>query len=202
MNSFFQELYITYSNQKARDLKHNAITNAFDKVITLDSLILENFESKNLQIIINEVIASSIIYQIIQDNNIEYFSYLNEDALSLNTIYNFIVKCHRNNVIFQQLHSGEKLDALLKIDEEYQKYKKTNNLVDIADIEKTVFDNWDSHFLDKYNEVYIDLFQIGDINYINSFYQKKILEKLSHCKKLDKKNHSKQKAKSKNYTSI
>ena len=194
MNKLSKNLYITYSNQKARDLKHN-ILKPFDKAITLDSLILEIFESKNLQIIIDETIASSIIYQIIQDNNIEYFSYLNEDAISLNTIYNFIIKCQRNNIAFKQLHSGKKLDALVKIDKLYQEYKKANNLIDISDVEKIVLDNWDNTFFDRYDEIFIDSFKIADISYIKSFYQEKILEKFSHCKKIKIKNQPQTKAK-------
>jgi hypothetical protein len=184
MSSLSQNLYITYSNQKVRDLKSNEIANPLDKVITLDSLILEIFESKNLQIIIDDIVASSIIYKIIQDNNIKYFLYLNEDALSLKIIYDFIVKCKRNEVTFEELHSGEKLDAIVKIDELYQEYKKTNNLVDIADIESIVLGNWDSSFLDKYAEVYIDMFRVEDISYIKSFYQEKILEKFADCKSI------------------
>lgn len=88
MFNLSQNLYITYSNQKARDLKRQDILKPLDKVITLDNLILEIFESKSFEIIIDEIIASSIIYKIIKSNKIEYFSYLNEDAVSLNTIHN------------------------------------------------------------------------------------------------------------------
>jgi len=85
MNSLSQNLYITYSNQKARDLKRQSTLKPLDKVITLDNLILELFESRNFEIIIDETITSSIIYKIIRANKIEYFIYLSEDAVSLKT---------------------------------------------------------------------------------------------------------------------
>ncbi len=186
MNSLKQNLYITYSNQKARDLKTHGILKPLDKVITLDNLILELFESKKFDVIIDETIASSIIHKIIQTNEIEYFSYLNEDAVSLNTIYNFIVKCKRNSVEFKALLSDKKLNAISEIDKSYQEYKKTNTLVDISDIEQTVLDNWDSYFKDSYSEIFIDSFEIEDISYIKSRNQKLILEKLTKYKTIPK----------------
>jgi len=66
MSILSQDFYITYSNQKARDIK-KTISKPLDKVITLDRLILELFEKNNLEIIIDETIASSIMYKIIQD---------------------------------------------------------------------------------------------------------------------------------------
>jgi len=179
MNNFSQNLYITYSNQKARDLKRQDVLKPLDKVITLDNLILEIFEAKSFEMIIDEIIASSIIYQIIQSNKIEYFSYLNEDAVSLNTIYNFIIKCKRNDVAFETLLEDKKLDVILEIDKAYQEYKRTNNLVDIADIEQFILDNWEDNFNNSYNEIYVDSFEIEDISYIKSKKQKQILDKLS-----------------------
>ena len=182
MKKILQNLYITYSKQKARDLHKQGVSNAIDKVITLDSLITELFEGKNLEIIIDETIATSIIYKIIQDHNIEYFSYLNEEAVSLSTIYNFIVKCKRNNVIFESMLEGTKLKAIIEIDQAYQEYKQINNLVDIADVELKISEDWDNYFNNHYNEIYVDSFQIEDINYIKSQNQKKILDKLSRYK--------------------
>jgi len=184
MNNLKQNLYITYSNQKARDLKRESFVKPLDKVITLDNLILEIFESKSYEIIIDEIIASSIIYNIIQSNKIEYFSYLNDDAVSLNTIYNFIIKCRRNNVAFDTLLECQKLDAIVKIDKGYQEYKRANNLVDIADIEQSVLKNWDAHFGSEYSEIYVDSFEVRGINFIKSQTQKQILEKFSRLKSI------------------
>ena len=177
-------LYITYSNQKLRDLKRATTLNPLDKVITLDCLILELYESQNFEIIIDETIASSIIYKIIQNQNIEYFSYLNEDSVSLNTIYNFIIKCTRNNVSFETLHDAEKLNAIVKINKAYQEYKKVNNLADVADIEQSVLENWDSYFNNNYDEVYVDSFEIENISYIKSKLQEQILDKLKKYNKI------------------
>ena len=182
-----QNLIITYSNQKARDLKRQGIFKALDKVITLDNLILELFESENFDFIIDEMIASSIIYRIIQTYKIEYFSYLNEDAVSLNTIYNFIGKCKRNSIEFKDLLSDEKLNAISEIDKYYQEYKKINKLVDISDIEKIVLENWENYFKDScYSEIFIDSFNIEDISYIKSKNQQNILEKLAKYKTTEK----------------
>jgi len=194
MSILSQDFYITYSNQKARDIK-KTISKPLDKVITLDRLILELFEKNNLEIIIDETIASSIMYKIIQDEKIEYFSYLSEDAVSLNTIYNFIIKCQRNSVAFESLLEDEKLNAIKVIDKSYQEYKHKNNLVDIADVELKVLKNWDNYFNSNYEEIYmdnyfnsnyeeiyIDSFEIEDISYIKSKSQKKILDKLSKYK--------------------
>jgi hypothetical protein len=186
MNNLSQNLYITYSNQKARDLKRQNILNPLDKVITLQSLILELFESKNFEIIIDETIASSIIYKIIKSNNIEYFSYLNEEAVSLNTIYNFIIKCKRNSVAFDTLLSDEKLNSVSEIDKAYQEYKQVNSLVDTADIEQKVLENWDSYFKHSNTEIYVDSFVVEDISYIKSRKQEQILEKLLKYKTIEK----------------
>jgi len=68
------------------------------------SLKHENHHGKKFQIRIDETIGTSIIYRIISDNsnnNIEYFNYLkssNGNASSLNTIYDFILKCNRNEI--------------------------------------------------------------------------------------------------------
>ena len=179
MNNLSQNLYITYSKQKARDLNSSSNTKALNKVIPLDNLILELFESKNFEIIIDEIIASSVIHKIIKENKIKYFSYLEKDAVSLGTIYNFIIKCKRNLISFDLLLEGEKLDAIVKIDEAYQEYKKLHSLVDISDIEQKVLDSWDYDFANSYDEVFVDSFIVGDINYTKSKNQELILEKLS-----------------------
>ena len=177
-----QDLYITYSNQKARDLKNSSLTKPLDKIITLDNLILELYEKKNFQIIIDEKIGSSLIHKIIQDNNIEYFSYLKNGADSLSIIYGFILKCRRNEIAFKTLHSGEKLEALKQIDNLYQEYKKANSLVDKSDIEKAVIENWNDEFLKEYDSLHVDEFVIGDIDFVGSKIAKKILDKLFTCK--------------------
>lgn len=194
MSNLSQNLYITYSNQKVRDLQRQGIPNPLDKVITLDNLILELFESKNFEIIIDGTIAASVIYKIIKSNKIEYFSYLSEEAVSLNTLYTLIIKCKKNNIAFETLFSAEKLDAIVRIDKAYQEYKQANNLVDISDVENIVLTNLSIRksykldnivllpyidYLGKYKFVYIDDFNIENINYVKSYKQKMILKYLS-----------------------
>ncbi len=178
-----QNLYITYSNQKARDIK-KYLSKPLDKVTTLDGLIRELFEVNNFHLVIDSMIASSILYKLIGNNNIDYFSYLEEDAISLNTLYDFFVKCSRNNVDFKILHTGKKLDAIEKLFTAYQEYKRQNNLVDIADIEQIVLEHWDEYFAGNYDEIYIDDFNVGDINYIKSKIQEQIFSKLSKYKSI------------------
>ena len=181
-----QKLIITYSNQRLRELKSNYKSiNPIDKIITLEDLIIEYFEKNNFKIIIDEIIASSIIYKLIQENSVEYFDYLKADSDSLNTIYDFIVKSNRNEITFDKLLEGEKLKSVEKINTKYQKFKKDNSLVDISDIESYFLDNIGTIKFDEYDEVYIDDFFIEDLNFIRSKKQKKILEKYSSFKKLD-----------------
>lgn len=179
-----QNLIITYSNQKARDLKRSTITNAFDKVTTLEGLILEIFEKHHTALIIDEITAPLIIYKIIRDEKIAYFDYLQSDAVSLTTIFNFIVKCHSNDVAFERLLSEAKLEALLQIDTAYQTYKANHGLVDIADIEERVLSAFDMSFFDTFTEVFVDNFAVGEINFIKSKKQEQIFSKLSHFKVL------------------
>lgn len=194
MTKLSQNLTITYSNQRARDLKSTASLNPLDKVVTLEGLILELFEQNNFQIILDDVIGSSIVYKMIQDHNIEYFSYLQSDADSLQTIYSFIVKCNRNDVAFDTLINGDKLQAIEQINTFYQAYKKSHNVVDIADVEAEVLRSWSEAPFSVYSDIFIDDFNIDDICFIKSKKQEQILEKLNKCKKLEKTESSHQTA--------
>lgn len=178
MSKLNSNLYITFSNQKVRDLKETKSINALDNIITLDNLILELFQKNSFKLQIDYEVISSIIYKIIKKEKIEYFSYLNEESNSLNTISSFILKCTRNNIDFNTFHKGEKLEALNLIYSEYKKFKMSNNLVDIADIEEKVLNDFDESNFSIYNEVYIDSFKLENISFIKSLKQEKILDKL------------------------
>jgi hypothetical protein len=173
-----QNIYITYSNQKARELNLDDNIDVFSKITTLDSLIFDLFEANNLQTIIDESIGGAIVYKIISEHNIQYFSYLDSDAISLKTIWSFIVKCNRNNVEYNQIVDGKKLTAIITINKYYQEYKKQFNLVDIADVEKIVYESFDLKYFDSYITIFIDDFQVGNINYLKSNYQEKIYQQL------------------------
>ena len=143
MKQLEQNLYITYSNQRARDLKANGLLNPLDKVITLEQLILELYEQNNFEFLIDDALGTSIVYNVIQENSIEYFTYLESDAGSLGTMYAFMLKCHRNDVAFSACIEGTKLSAMEQIDTLYQAYKKQHNLADSADVEDVVLSSWD-----------------------------------------------------------
>ena len=187
MNKLSQNLTITYSNQRARDLKVNGSLHPLDKVITLEQFILELFEQHNFQLILDDTIGSSILYKIIQDQPIEYFTYLGSDADSLVTIYNFIVKCNRNDVSFDTLLDGAKLEALEQINTLYQAYKESHNLADIADIEERVLSAWDDEALNKYDNIFVDDFSVEEIHFIKSKKQEQILKKFEKYKKISQK---------------
>ena len=181
MTRLKQNLYLTFSNQKARELKRSGELRAFDEVTTLSTLIQETFEKHHFETIIDDVLGSSIVHHIIAREKIEYFSYLKSGDESLSTIFDFIVKCQRNGVVFDTLISGEKLQALQQIDDAYQVFKKVHNLVDMADVERTILEEWDGTVFEKYETVYVDSFRVGDINFIESKYQVMLLEKLREC---------------------
>jgi RecB family exonuclease len=186
MQHLEQNLYITYSNQRARDLNASGLLNPLDRVITLDTLIEERFEKDNFQFIIDDTLASSILYKLIQEHHIEYFSYLDSNAESLKTIFDFMVKCHRNDVVFDLLIEGEKLQAVEKLDKVYLAYKSEHNLSDISDVEQRVCETWSDDFFAPFNEVFVDNFTMGEICFVKSKKQEDILTKLAKYKQLPK----------------
>ena len=190
MKHLEQTLTITYSNQRSRDLKAGPLLGALDKVITLDQLIAESYEQNNFSTITDETLGSSIVYSLIQKHNVNYFSYLQSGSDSLRTIYNFIVKCHRNDVVFSTLLSGEKLEALEAIDRYYQSYKQEYSLADIADVESVALETWDMTSLKVYTEIFVDDFSVGEIDFVKSKKQSELLEKLSDYPKIPKRERS------------
>jgi len=184
MKAINQNLYITYSNQRSRDLKSSSILKPFDKVITLEQFIFETFEKEHFEFMVDDLLGASILYCLIQDEEITYFSYLKSDADTLSTMFNFIVKCHRNNVKMSSIIEGEKLQSMQQLDEVYQIYKKTHNLVDIADIENVVCKSLDNLSLKGYSEIYVDNFTVGEIDFSKSQQQAAILKKLSKYKNI------------------
>jgi RecB family exonuclease/uncharacterized protein YoaH (UPF0181 family) len=169
-----RDLYITITQKRAKEIKH--LVGGLCVVMTLDELILQEFEKNNFASVINTFLGSSIIYKIIQDNHIEYFDYFRCDSDGLGVIYSFLVKCARNNISFDSLLNGKKLEAIQIINIKYQEYKKNHKLVDISDIENLVFLQWDKNFRYKFNKIYVDNFMVGDINFIKSKQQDNILK--------------------------
>ncbi len=185
MKRLQKNLIITYSNQRVRDLRTQGATQPLDKVITLKNLISELFTANNIKTVIDSTLASAIVYKLIEQEKIAYFSYIEHGAKSLETIVDFFIKSARNQVSFEQFHKGEKLQALNVLYKAYEAFKKQNNLVDSADVEREVCANWQHYFNEKeYGEIFIDTFEVGDLFFIESLWQEKIYKNLSCYKSL------------------
>lgn len=170
-------LYITPTNQRARDLKSQiANIHPFATVVSLDEIINDIFDRNHLSSRFEIELAGSLIYRIIKDKKINYFDYVSLGSNASESIYDFIVKCHRNDVNYGDLLEGEKLEAIQQIDTAYQAFKITHDLVDIADIEHLVYAiiQQDCSYFSNHSDVYIDTFSADHID----FYQSKIQEQI------------------------
>ena len=178
MDPIKQNLYITFSNQKVRALKRSGSLQSFDKVITLSELIFDTFEQNNFKTIIDSNLGGAIIGHIVKKESIDYFSYLNIGDDSFNVIFDFIVKCHRNSISFEQMLSGDKLQALLQIGTAYESFKQSHYLADIGDVEHSTLEAWNNNVFSIYETVYLDAFKIGDIDFTESKPQEALLKKI------------------------
>jgi len=179
MKQLTRNLIITYSNQKARELKRSGMFKPFDEVTTLSQLITDTFEKQHFEQIIDDLLGAAIVYHIIQSGEIAYFDYLKSGDESLQTIFDFIVKCRRNDVVFDALIAGEKLEAVETIAQGYDAFKQAHGLVDRADVEQRVLGSWDGRMLEGYERVTIDSFKVGEIDFVESVWQEWLLEKLA-----------------------
>lgn len=179
MKKLEQKLFITFSNQRKRELINSELTQTFDKVITLENFISEVFLRENIKTEIDSTIGSGIVHKIIKDNSLEYFDYLDSGSNSLGLIWDFIIKCSRNRVPINKLLSGEKLSCIEKIVFEYSKFKLENNLFDIADMEEFFLENYSNDWLSNYSSVSIDCFSIDEIKLTKSLKQMEIVDLLS-----------------------
>jgi hypothetical protein len=179
MKQLTRNLIITYSNQKARELKRSGMLNTFDEVITLSQLITDTFEKQHFEQIVDDLLGAVIVYHIIQSEKIDYFGYLKSGDESLQTIFDFIVKCRRNDVAFDALVAGEKLEAIDTIAQGYDAFKQVHGLVDRADVERRVLTSWDDRMLEGYETVYVDSFKVGEIDFVESMWQEREKIKVS-----------------------
>ena len=180
-------LYITYSNQKARDLKKEGLLQPFDTAVSLSRLILDTYEQHHFETIVDDMLGASIIHHIIRAEKVAYFDYLQSGDESLFTIFDFILKCRRNGIAFDALLGGEKLKAMQAIDRAYQEFKKKHYLADLADVERCVLEEWSSSALQEYSEVYVDDFTVGEIDFVDSKWQAELLEKLAGLPRIENK---------------
>jgi hypothetical protein len=173
MKQLTRNLIITYSNQKARELKRSGTFKPFDEVTTLSQLITDTFEKQHFEQIIDDPLGAAIVHHIIRSGEIAYFDYLKSGDESLQTIFDFIVKCRRNDVAFDALIAGEKLEAIERIARGYDAFKQEHGLVDRADVERRVLGLWDGRMLEGYERVYVDSFKVGEIDFVESVWQER-----------------------------
>ena len=157
-----QNLIITYSNQKARELK-KSLKNPLDKVITLSSFVNEFFEKNSFKTLIKPFIATAFLYKTIKDENIEYLDFISQNSDTLDLIYDFILKVNSSKVDLSKILKNEKLKAIELLNSKYIEFKNKNNLVDMNDVFQLAIDDFDKNDFNKYEKIYLDNFQIRNI---------------------------------------
>ena len=162
-----QNLIITYSNQKVRELK-KSLKNPLDKVVTLSSFADEFFEKNSFKTLIKPFIATAFLYKIIKDENIEYLDFISQNSDTLDLIYDFILKINASKVDLSKILKDEKLKAIEILNIKYKEFKYKNNLVDMNDIFQLIIDNFDKNDFTKYEKIYIDSFEIENIKLYKS----------------------------------
>jgi hypothetical protein len=162
-----QNLIITYSNQKVRELK-KSLKNPLDKVVTLSSFADEFFEKNSFKTLIKPIIATSFIYKTIKDENIEYLDFISQNSNTLDLIYDFILKINASKVDLSKILKDEKLKAIQILNSKYQEFKNKNNLVDINDVFQLAIDDFDKNGFSKYKKIYLDKFEIENIKLYKS----------------------------------
>ena len=106
-----QNLIITYSNQKARELKKK-LKNPLDKVVTLSAFVNDFFENNSFKTLIKPIIATSFIYKTIKEDDIKYLDFLSQNSDTLDLIYDFILKINASKVELSKILKDEKLKAI------------------------------------------------------------------------------------------
>lgn len=162
-----QNLIITYSNQKVRELK-KSLKNPLDKVVTLSSFADEFFEKHSFKTLIKPIIATSFIYKTIKEEDIKYLDFLSLNSNTLDLIYDFILKINASKVDLSKILKDEKLKAIEILNIKYKEFKYKNNLVDMNDIFQLIIDNFDKNDFTKYEKIYIDSFEIENIKLYKS----------------------------------
>ena len=177
-----QNLIITYSNQKARELK-KSLKNPLDKVTTLSAFVNEFFEKHSFKTLIKPIIATSFIYKTIKDENIEYLDFISQNSNTLDLIYDFILKINASKVDLSKILKNEKLKAIELLNSKYQEFKNKNNLVDINDVFQLAIDNFDKNDFSKYEKIYLDNFEMENIKFYKSNLELELLKLFSKISK-------------------
>ena len=173
-----QNLIITYSNQKARELK-KSLKNPLDKVVTLSAFVNEFFEKHSFKTLIEPIIATSFIYKTIKDENIEYLDFISSNSDTLDLIYDFILKTNASKVDLSRILKDEKLKAIEILKSKYTEFKNKNNLVDMNDVFQLAIDNFEKNDFTKYKKIYLDNFKMENIKFYKSNLELELLELFS-----------------------
>ena len=128
-----QNLIITYSNQKARELK-KTLKNPLDKVVTLSAFVNDFFEKNSFKTLIKPIITTSFIYKTIKEEKIDYLDFISQNSDTLDLIYDFILKVNASRVELSKILKDEKLKVIEILNNKYQEFKYKNNLADLNDI--------------------------------------------------------------------
>lgn len=173
-----QNLIITYSNQKARELK-KTLKNPLDKVVTLSAFVNDFFEKNSFKTEIKPIIATSFIYKTIKEEKIEYLDFISQNSDTLDLIYDFILKVNASRVELSKILKDEKLKAIDILNNKYQEFKNKNNLVDLNDILKLAIDDFFTNDFSKYEKIYLDSFEIKNIKFFKSNLELELLNLFS-----------------------
>ena len=173
-----QNLIITYSNQKARELK-KTLKNPLDKVVTLSAFVNDFFEKNSFKTEIKPIIATSFIYKTIKEEQIEYLDFISQNSDTLDLIYDFILKINASKVELSKILKDEKLKAIEILNNKYQEFKNKNNLVDLNDILKLAIDDFFTNDFSKYEKIYLDSFEIKNIKFYKSNLELELLNLFS-----------------------
>ncbi|MDX4037680.1 PD-(D/E)XK nuclease family protein [Aliarcobacter skirrowii] len=173
-----QNLIITYSNQKARELK-KTLKNPLDKVVTLSAFVNDFFEKNSFKTEIKPIIATSFIYKTIKEEKIEYLDFISQNSDTLDLIYDFILKVNASKVELSKILKDEKLKAIDILNNKYQEFKNKNNLVDLNDILKLAIDGFSTNDFSKYEKIYLDSFEIKNIKFYKSNLELELLNLFS-----------------------
>ncbi|MAC83953.1 MAG: hypothetical protein CL624_07440 [Arcobacter sp.] len=173
-----QNIIITYSNQKAREIK-TTLGNPLDKVTTLSNLVNEIFEQLSFKKILNPIIATSFIYKIIQDSKSEYFDFISQNSDTLDLIYDFLLKVNSSKVGLSKILSGNKFDEINSLNIKYLEFKDHFDLVDNNDLIKFAIDNIDKYDFSNYEEIFIDNFEKENIKFYKSDLELELITLLS-----------------------
>lgn len=163
--------FITFSKLRGRifDIKKD--------VETLSSFIYSVHQKNSLKREISPLELKYILKNIISNLNLKFYDYLKDTKKTIEDLAVFIIEVKRNNVNIDELEFDDiKKEELITIFNKYNKFLEENNLADIGDIEKFVFEYVSNNPI---NEVKLDNFEFENIHFFSSKLQRQIYYKLN-----------------------